>query len=112
MHANLTVDEFVLIHNEEEQELADLTLRDMAAVSPQTRLTAYQVDYANPWDFEQVYSQLHEFTRSYRFAPEQNNYYVHITTGTHVAQICLYLLTEANYIPAKLLQTSPSKDGI
>jgi transcriptional regulatory protein RtcR len=112
MHANLAVDEFVLIYHEEEQQLADLTLRDMAVVSPQTRLTAYQVDYANPWDFEQVYSQLHEFTRSYRFDPEQNNYYVHITTGTHVAQICLYLLTEANYIPAKLLQTSPSKDGI
>ena len=84
----------------------------MAAASPQTQLNAFQVDYSNPWDFEQVYSQLHEFTRSYHFDPEQNNYYVHITTGTHVAQICLYLLTEANYIPAKLLQTSPSKDGI
>ncbi len=112
MHANLVVDEFVLIHHEEEQELAGLTLRDMAVVSPHTRLTAYKVDYENPWDFEQVYSQLHEFTRSYSFDPEQNNYFVHITTGTHVAQICLYLLTEANYIPAKLIQTSPSKDGI
>ena len=37
---------------------------------------------------------------------------MHITTGTHVAQICLYLLTEANYIPGKLIQTSPSKDGV
>jgi transcriptional regulatory protein RtcR len=55
---------------------------------------------------------LHDFTRSYPFDPEQHDYYVHITTGTHVAQICLYLLTEANYIPAKLLQTSPSKDGV
>jgi transcriptional regulatory protein RtcR len=112
MHANLAVDEFVLIHHEAEQQLAELTLRDMAVVAPQTRLTAYQVDYANPWDFEQVYNQLHEFTRSYHFDPEQHNYYVHITTGTHVAQICLYLLTEANYIPAKLIQTSPNKDGI
>jgi transcriptional regulatory protein RtcR len=112
MHAALPVHEFVLIHHADEQQLADLTLSDMAILSPTTRLTPYQVSYADPWDFEQVYSQLHEFTRTYSFDPEQNNYYVHITTGTHVAQICLYLLTEANYIPAKLLQTSPSKDGI
>ena len=112
MQEGFPVDEFVLIYHTDEQQLANLTLGDMSIMSPQTRLTAYQVDYANPWDFEQVYSQLHEFTRSYHFDPEQNNYYVHITTGTHVAQICLYLLTEANYIPAKLLQTSPSKDGI
>ncbi|MGZ8227617.1 MAG: RNA repair transcriptional activator RtcR [Methylococcaceae bacterium] len=112
MHDNLAVDEFVLIYHTEEQQLADLTLKDMAAISPKTQLTPYQVDYANAWDFEQVYSQLHDFTRYYNFDPEQNDYYVHITTGTHVAQICLYLLTEANYIPAKLLQTSPSKVGI
>jgi transcriptional regulatory protein RtcR len=112
MHDNLPVHEFVLIYHPDEQPLADLTLHDMAALSANIRLTAYQVDYENPWDFEQVYSQLHEFTRWYAFDPEQNNYYVHITTGTHVAQICLYLLTEANYIPAKLIQSSPSNEGV
>lgn len=112
MHPQFPVDEFVLIHHQDEAELAAVTLRDMRDISPQTQLTPYVVDYANPWDFEQVYSQLHEFACQYRFDPEQNDYYVHITTGTHVVQICLFLLTEANYIPAKLLQTSPVKDGV
>ena len=112
MHHVLPVKEFVLLHHPDEQQLADLTLSDMAELSPETKLTPYLVDYADPWDFEQVYSQLHDFCRWYQFDAEQHNYYVHITTGTHVAQICLFLLTEANYIPAKLLQTSPSKDGI
>jgi transcriptional regulatory protein RtcR len=112
MHKALPVHEFVLIYHAAEQQLADLTLSDMAILSPHTKFTAYQVNYDDAWDFEQVYSQLHEFSRRYPFDAEQHNYYVHITTGTHVAQICLFLLTEANYIPAKLLQTSPSKDGI
>ena len=34
---------------------------------------------------------------------------MHITTGTHVAQICWFLLTEARYLPARLVQTSPSR---
>ena len=31
---------------------------------------------------------------------------MHITTGTHVAQICLFLLAESRHLPARLLQTS------
>lgn len=111
MHPDFPVDEFVLIHHEDEAELAGITLRDMRELAPSTRLTSHVVNYSNPWDFGEVYSQLHDFTRHYRFDPEQSNYYVHITTGTHVAQICLFLLTEANYIPGKLLQTSPSKES-
>ncbi|MEB4592504.1 RNA repair transcriptional activator RtcR [Candidatus Thiothrix sp. Deng01] len=112
MHPEFAVDEFVLIHHENEAELAGITLRDMRDLRPGMSLAPHVVNYANPWDFGEVYSQLLDFTRQYRFEPEQCNYYVHITTGTHVAQICLFLLTEANYIPGKLLQTSPSREGV
>jgi transcriptional regulatory protein RtcR len=112
MHPEFPVDEFILIYHRNEVALAAITLRDMQDLAPNARITTYVVDYANPWDFGEVYSQLHEFTRQQRFDPEQNHYYVHITTGTHVAQICLFLLTEANYIPGKLLQTSPSEEGV
>lgn len=29
-----------------------------------------------------------------------------------MAQICLYLLTEAHYLPGKLLQSSPGNEGV
>ena len=45
---------------------------------------------------------------AYPFDPEAEDYLVHITTGTHVAQICLFLLTEARYLPGRLLQTQPA----
>ena len=32
---------------------------------------------------------------------------MHLTTGTHVAQICWFLLTESRHIPARLVQTGP-----
>jgi len=61
----------------------------------------------DPWDFEDVYGNLHDYARSSRFDTETEDYLVHITTGTHVAQICLFLLTESRHLPARLLQTSP-----
>src|ERR671937_664304 len=32
-----------------------------------------------------------------------------MTTGTHVVQICLFLLTESREIPGRLVQTSPPR---
>jgi len=64
----------------------------------------------DPWDFEKVYGGLFDFAKNYRFDTDEEEYYVHITTGTHVAQICLFLLTESRHFPAKLVQTSPPRD--
>ena len=62
----------------------------------------------DPWDFEEVYGALHEVARSVEL-PEEEQLLVHITTGTHVAQICLFLLVEAGFLPGKLLQTRPRR---
>jgi transcriptional regulatory protein RtcR len=46
------------------------------------------LDIADPWDFEQVYAALLDFARDYPFDLDAEEYWIHITTGTHVAQIC------------------------
>lgn len=110
MHPELRFSEFLLLHLPGDEPLAELTVRDIGEISPDTRVTTYLLNCTDPWDFELVYSQLHDFARAQRFDAEQNHYYIHITTGTHVAQICLYLLTEAHYLPGKLLQASPDRE--
>jgi len=111
MHPEFPVAEYLLMYLPEDRVLLDLTIQDMAQVSPNTKVTAFPIACEDAWDFEQVYSQIHDVAVSQSFDVEQNNYFVNITTGTHVAQICLYLLTEAHYLPGKLLQSSPSKQG-
>jgi transcriptional regulatory protein RtcR len=111
MQSDFSVSKIELIHHKEEKALAELTAQDIRELSPNTQVNLHCVSYENPWDFETVYGQLHAFADNYQFNQENENYYVHITTGTHVAQICLFLLTEARFIPAKLLQTSPGKQG-
>lgn len=112
MHPEFPIAEFRLLYLPEDQVLLDLTLRDMAEVSPQTKVTTFPIECDDAWDFEQVYSQIHDAALKQSFDVEQNNYYINITTGTHVAQICLYLLTEAHYLPGKLLQSSPAKESV
>ncbi len=109
---DMIVDRLVLLHEENFKRLAEQVKDDIAMVSPETEVLFHPVDFSDPWDFESVYSQLFDFSQKYQFNPDEDEYLIHITTGTHVAQICLYLLTETNYLPGKLFQTSPgNKDN-
>ncbi len=106
---DLVVDRFELIFQPRFKTLAGQITRDIESVSPETDVRAQHVELEDPWDFEEVYGALHDFASNYNFKPEREQYLVHITTGTHVAQICQFLLTESRHIPGRLLQTSPPK---
>ncbi|MFQ3245892.1 MAG: transcriptional regulatory protein RtcR [Arenicella sp.] len=110
---DLIVDRLELLFQPHFQKLADRVTKDIEAVSPETEVVHHHLTLGDPWDFETVYSELFDFSRNYSFKPESERYLTHITTGTHVAQICLYLLTETNYLPGALIQTSPPnrRDG-
>ena len=110
-HADLPVDRLELLYASKFAKLATQLTADITSLSPQTTVRSHVVEMQNPWDFQEVYTALHAFARRYPFNPEKENYLVHITTGTHVAQICLFLLTEAHYLPARLIQTVPPADN-
>jgi transcriptional regulatory protein RtcR len=81
----------------------------MGAISPETTVVTHDIPMRDAWDFEDVYGALFDFSKRYPFDTEHEDYWIHITTGTHVVQICLFLLTEARYLPGRLLQTSPAR---
>lgn len=99
-----------LLHGLRDTSLARNVQQDIAAVSPETEVRLHEIEFGDPWDFERVYETLFKFARGYSFDVETEDYLIHITTGTHVAQICLYLLTESRYLPGRLLQCSPERD--
>ncbi len=106
-HEDFLIHRMILIHDGKTHDLAKTLVADIASISPETKVATHPIPFANAWDFEEVYGALHDFAKSLKFNPEDEEYLVHITTGSHVQQICLYLLTESKYFPAKLIQTSP-----
>lgn len=106
-HEDIVFDRFELLVQRVEQPLVKTIAEDIACISPETEVCLTEVQIDDPWDFEEVYGALLDFAQGYAFKPERENYFVHITTGSHVAQICLFLLTESRQIPARLIQTSP-----
>jgi len=110
-HPDLLVSRLELLHSRRATTLAETVSTDIASVSPETEVRRHELELRDPWDFGEVYGALHDFAGTYPFDPEAEDYLIHITTGTHVAQICSFLLTEARYFPARLIQTSPPRNA-
>jgi transcriptional regulatory protein RtcR len=106
-HEDLLVDRLELLVPTPSQALARRVVDDIATVSPETQVRVHEIDFDDPWSFEEVYTGLLDFLRTQRFRPSKEDVLVHISTGTHVMQICWFLLAEARFIPARILQSSP-----
>lgn len=108
-HEDTLIDRLELLYSTKHEALAQVLVSDIANVSPDTVVNLVPMDIADPWDFGEMYAALYDWARSYRFDPAHEQYWAHITTGTHVAQICMFLMVESRFIPGVLLQTAPPK---
>ena len=106
-HDDFHVDRLEILYDARFLRLAQQIEREIMAASPGTEVMLRNLDLSDPWDFQEVYGKLFDFARAYGFDEDRERYHVHLTTGTHVAQICWFLLTESRHVPARLLQTGP-----
>lgn len=108
-HPDFPVDRLELIHDSRHFHLACNVAADIAKASPDTEVRLVRIDMADPWDFQEVYGKLYDFAADYGFDEDRERYHIHLTTGTHVAQICWFLLAESRHVPARLVQTGPPR---
>lgn len=108
-HDELSFDGLELLYPAAHQKLAETIQSDIGKLRPEATVRLHAVDFENAWDFEEVFQVLHDFAQRYPFRTDRFEYFVHITTGSHVQQICLFLLTESRHLPGRLIQTSPPR---
>ncbi|NHZ90966.1 AAA family ATPase [Massilia sp. CCM 8733] len=108
-HEEYVVHRFDLLYGGKFRSLVDAVTADIAAVSPETTVVPHDIPISDAWDFGEVYGALFDFAKTYPFDPDNEDYWIHITTGTHVVQICMFLMTEARFFPGRLLQSSPPR---
>ena len=103
----LAIDRFELLVAGDTARLTQQVVDDLAEVAPHVEVRPHPLALRDPWDFSEVYAALDAYAEAYPWRTASEDYYIHITTGTHVIQICLFLLCETRAIPGVLLQSSP-----
>lgn len=107
LQPDLEFSKYYLIHHPDDVELAERIERDVLEKKPELKVLRQEINFKDPWDFESVYGSLLSFSKTLKLDFEHEELLVHITTGTHVQQICMFLLTERGYLPGSLIQTVP-----
>lgn len=104
---NPSFDRLELLHGKESSGLKDEVLGDIAAFRPGAALVGREIAIEDHWDFALVFGALLDFALAYPFDTDAEEYYVHVTTGSHVVQMCLFRLVSDGFIPGVLVQTGP-----
>ena len=104
---SLPVARLELLTTGEHPELERQVLADLETQAPHMQVRLTRLPVHNPWDFAEMYAALDDWTRTAPIDWDQEDCLVHVTTGTHTAQICLFLLVETQRLRGRLLQTSP-----
>jgi transcriptional regulatory protein RtcR len=103
----LAIGRLELLHQRRYTKLARSVVDEIKQISPRIEVRLRQISLGDPWDFQQVYSSLYSFAKEYLFDVEKEEYLLHITTGTLVAQICMFMLTDSHHFPGRLVQSLP-----
>lgn len=106
-HPDFAVDKCELLYQTKFEDLMKIISADISEISPGTIVRPHLIDFEDPWNFPEVYQTLFKFVNGYDFDCEREDYHLHLTTGTHVSQICMFLLAESKIFPGKLIQSSP-----
>jgi transcriptional regulatory protein RtcR len=107
-HGHFPVDRLKPLHNQRHLSLARHVMSDIAKVSSGTEVLLRRMNLGGPCDLQEVYGAIFDFAREYGFDEDRERYHVLLTTGTYVAQICWYLLTESRHM-MRLVQTGPPR---
>lgn len=110
-HDDLLVDRLELLYQPGDRNAVSAMVDDLEQVSPETLVQLHPLAIRDAWDFEEVYQALYSWARSQPLRADDEDYLIHITTGSHVQQICLFLLAESRHLPGRLLQSSPPRNS-
>ncbi|WP_020406984.1 RNA repair transcriptional activator RtcR family protein [Hahella ganghwensis] len=95
-----------------EQLLAEEVKEDIEQLNSDISVSLHQVKFGDPWELAEVHLTLVDFVEKEAATFRSDyEYLFHITTGTHIQQICIYKLVEGRYFPGKILQTAPGEKG-
>lgn len=98
--ADIGFNRMELFYSEKYCPLAERVRDDIHALRPNTQVNLINMELANPWDFSEVYTKLHDWAASYPFDTEAENYYTHITTARTLPKFACFCWWKAAKSPA------------
>jgi transcriptional regulatory protein RtcR len=104
------IDKLVLMHGPKDRALAQRVAADalVKRVNPHFQVELQELPL-DPYDLSQTFVTMDELRVNTVFNPD-HQYFLNITTGTHIMQIVCYMMVESKLWPGVLAQCGPTAD--
>ncbi|MDO5581982.1 MAG: RNA repair transcriptional activator RtcR family protein [Planctomycetia bacterium] len=103
-----TVDEYYLFYQKDHEKKVPLLQKQIRKKNPSIKFNLVQTEFKGPWELTGVFAYLLNFMKDYSFDSQNNDYYIHLTTGTDVIKIAWFLLVSGRYRFIKFIQSIPA----
>ncbi|MDR2169193.1 MAG: sigma 54-interacting transcriptional regulator, partial [Planctomycetaceae bacterium] len=107
---DFSIDRFHLLHQKRDNKLAEDIASEIKCISPETKVQLDVVD-SLAWDYSKVSQRLFDYVSKFSFDYRNENYYIHLTTGTDTVKNCWVLLITNNILRAEIIQSHNPKGG-
>ncbi|MDR0611074.1 MAG: sigma 54-interacting transcriptional regulator [Planctomycetaceae bacterium] len=105
-----SVDRFHLLYQKSDKKLAEDIQSEIETISLKTKV---QLDAVNSlaWDYLKTSQHLFDYVSKFPFDYKNENYYIHLTTGTDTVKNCWVLLLMNNILRAEIIQSHNPEGG-
>jgi transcriptional regulatory protein RtcR len=105
-----SVDRFHFLYQKSDRKLAEDIKSELEPLLLKTKI---QLDVVNSlaWDYKKTSQHLFDYVSKFPFDYQNEDYYIHLTTGTDTVKNCWILLITNNILRAKIIQSHNPKGG-
>jgi transcriptional regulatory protein RtcR len=100
-HEALAFERYYLIHDNNENDLLELTKKDMLAIRPSLEIIDVAMPFDDAFGFTETLSKQVEFVLS---LPDDEEYLINFTSGSTAHHVTWFELVKSNFLKAKIVQ--------
>jgi transcriptional regulatory protein RtcR len=96
----------VLIILPKDREVAERVMEDVRLASPGTRIEVFALDDDPAWDLDASFDAICDVAERCGLDPDAEDVLAHVTTGTFIHHIAVYLAIESRILPGRAVMTT------
>jgi transcriptional regulatory protein RtcR len=98
------------LYQKSDKKSAENIKSEIESSSPNTKVEIDEIE-SLAWDYGKVSQRLFDYVSQFPFDYKNENYYIHLTTGTDTVKNCWVLLITNNIIRAEIIQSHNPSGG-
>jgi len=107
LQQDIPMDKIVLAYQSGQENLLNVLKNDILSVNSKIEIDTVELHFREPYDYDNCYKVIVKAIS--KICQTKDSVFFHVNTGTHTMHFAMYIISEKQVFPTKLVQTAPNK---